>query len=133
MAKYDYFTHSLVEASSLIRIQRVGTVAVCVQRMVEALGLWGRRLASLNQAQARGHLGGVLGGAQPSVRQLGQVLGGVQPSVHQLSEVLGHGEGLLGITESLDRPVGEGGHDLAAAGLPAAAQPRNCSGNTSIR
>ena len=101
--------------------------------MVEVLGLWGRRLASLNQAQARGHLGGVLGGAQPSVRQLGQVLGGVQPSVHELSEVLGHGEGLLGITESLDRPVGEGGHDLAAAGLPAAAQPRHCRGNTSIR
>ena len=115
--------------------------------MVEVLGLWGRRLASLNQAQARGHLGGVLGGAQPSVRQLGQVLGGVQPSVHQvgdvvrgvqpsvhqLSEVLGHGEGLLGITESLDRPVGEGGHDLAAAGLPAAAEPRHCRGNTSIR
>ena len=127
MAKYDYFTHSLVEASSLIRKQRVGTVAVCVQRMVEALGLWGRRLASLNQAQARGHLGGVLGGAQPSVCQLSEVLGGGQPSVHQLSEVLGHGEGLLGITESLDRPVGEGGHDLAAAGLPAAAQPRHCS------
>ena len=129
--------------------------------MVEVLGLWGRRLASLNQAQARGHLGGVLGGAQPSVRQVSHVLGGVQPSVHQLSEVLGgvqpsvhqvgdvvrgvqppvhqlsevlvHGEGLLGITESLDRPVGEGGHDLAAAGLPAAAQPRNCRGNTSIR
>ena len=122
--------------------------------MVEALGLWGRRVGRLNQAQARRHLGGVLGGAQPSVCQLGGVLGGVQPSVHQLSqvlggvqppvhqvgdvirgvqppvhqlsEVLGHGEGLLGITESLDRPVGEGGHDLAAAGVPATAQPRHC-------